>query len=109
LNATISGSPPFVTFSDDTAIPSRHDLEMVLSSVSAINNRLKAFDKEVSLSKAYLAKQQVKAAQGRLSPLDGEPEARWNARESDQGRRQGSRYIGRSSLDLTAFDDKMEE
>jgi hypothetical protein len=108
LNATISDSPPFVMFTEDITIPSRQDLERVLSSVSAINDRLKAFDREVGLSKTYVAKLQGKSSQGRLSPVDGEPDgSRW-PRESDQGRRRGGRFTGKGSFDRP-YDDNMED
>lgn len=112
MNATISDSPPFVTFSDDITVPNRQDLERVLSSVSAINNRLKALDREVSLSKSYIAKQQGKSVQGRLSPIDGEPDARWNVRDTEPRRRRGvGRFVGNNSLDRGQpfSDDKMED
>ena len=73
--------------------------------MSAVNERLKTFDKEVSLSKSYLAKQS-KPAQGRLSPIDGEIDQRWNMREADQGRRRGGRFGGRGSYPIP---DKMED
>ena len=55
-------------------MPSRHQLETVLSLTSAINSKLTALDKEVSLSTAYNAKHTNKAGQGRMSPVEGESE-----------------------------------
>jgi hypothetical protein len=96
LSATISESPPIVTFSDVVEIPSRHELEAVLSSISAINSKLKILDRNVSLSKSYVSKCATKPSQGRLSPVDGESDIRWKFRDAEQGKR-GHRATGKGT------------
>lgn len=116
MNATISESPPIVTFSDVVEIPSRHELEAVLSSISAINNKLKSLDRNVSLSKSYISKSANKPGQGRLSPVDGEPDIRWKLRDSEHGKK-GQRTAGKvnsfesagTKFPTIPFDEKMED
>jgi len=117
LNATISDSPPIVTFSDVVEIPSRHELEAVLSSISVLNSKLKILDRNVSLSKSYVSKSAIKPGQGRLSPVDGESDIRWKLRDAEQGKK-GHRAAGKvNSFDgagakspILPFDEeKMED
>lgn len=77
-------------------IPSRQELENVLSSISAINGKLKALDRAVSLSKSYISKSATKPGQGRSSPVDGESDVKWKLRDGEQGKR-GSRSAGKPS------------
>jgi hypothetical protein len=87
-------------------------LETVLSLTSAINNKIKALDREVSLSTAYNSKQASKAAQGRMSPVEGEPEVNSRYSMRDQGKtgrgRKGSFTRGGNKFPV-AHDEKMEE
>ena len=117
MNATISDSPPAVTFSDAVEIPSRYELESALTSIVAINSKLKALDREVGLSKLYISKCVSKPGQGRLSPVDGDSDVRWKLRDAEQGKR-GARSGGRSNspggggaqkFPNVPFDDKMED
>ena len=100
-------------------IPSRHELESVLSAISAINSKIKKLDREVGLSKTYVSKSDSKPAQGRLSPVDGESEVRWKLRDAEQGKR-ASRSGGATSkpsspvggvqkVPSVPLDDKMED
>ena len=116
MNATISESPPIVTFSDVVEIPSRHELEAALSSISAINNKLKILDRNVSLSKSYVSKSASKPGQGRLSPVDGESDIRWKLRDAEHGKK-GHKAAGKvnsfegagTKFPTVPFDDKMED
>jgi len=117
LNATIGDSPPVVTFSDVVDIPSRHELENVVSSISSINDKLKALDREIGLSKQYNSKSAVKPGQGRMSPVDGDSDVRWKMRDNDQGKRGSKSGSKGSSLDSSGskfpnipfINDKMED
>lgn len=116
MNATISDSPQIVTFSDVVELPSRRELESVLSSISTINGKLKAMDREVGLSKSYISKTVSKPGQGRLSPVEGDSDVRWKLRDVEQGKR-GARSGGRANSPVgrgqnfpyALFDDKMED
>ena len=115
LNATISDSPPVITFSDDIPLPTRAELESLLLSISTINKKIKAFDREVGLSKLYQSKI-GKPGQGRLSPVDGE-EPKWSFVTPTEGEH-GKKSKGKSGVvargggvkfaDNTPM-DKMEE
>jgi hypothetical protein len=108
-----------VTFSATAEMPTRHELERVLSTVSAINYRLKAFDREIGLSKSYISKQSGKVGQGRMSPVEGEPDARWSVRDPEPPRRRAGRLGGNKGggsferagekMQNPAYDDKMED
>jgi hypothetical protein len=99
-------------------LPSRQELESVLSSISSINNKLKALDREISLSKPYISKSAPKPGQGRgMSPVDGESDIRWKLplRDADpqrkSGRSKGSSMdngVG-SKFPNIPYDDKMED
>jgi len=85
LSATISESPPIVTFSSDTSIPSRTEYEKILSSITAINAQLKKLDRDVGLSPSYIKRVKPGGGQGNLSPVDGE-DVRWTSmRDSEPG------------------------
>lgn len=86
-------------------------------SISAINSKLKALDREVGLSKSYISKSVSKPGQGRLSPVDGDSDVRWKLRDAEQTKR-GARSGGRSNspsgggvqkFPNVPFDDKMED
>jgi hypothetical protein len=97
-------------------VPSRHELEAVLSSISTINHKLKILDRNVSLSKLYVSKSASKSGQGRLSPVDGESDVRWKLRDAEQGKK-GHRAAGKvnsfesegAKFPTVPFDDKMED
>ena len=98
-----------VTFPDTVDIPNRQELEAVLSSVSAINQKLKALNGEVGLSRAYLSK--LVTMGGRLSPIDteGESDIRMSLRDVQQGKRLShSDEVGALYTDI-AIDGKMIE
>jgi len=119
VNATISEDPPIVTFSDDVPIPDRREFELLLSEASAINAKIRALNKEVSLSKTYLAKTSGKQAGTRMSPVEGEVEIPGVARMANPMRRGGRGQDGgrMNSFDRNAgnkfpnvpYDDKMED
>jgi len=103
---------------DEINIPSRHELESVLSAISAINSKIKKLDREVGLSKAYVSKSDSKPAHGRLSPVDGESDVRWKLRDAEQGKRgksasttgrPGSPVGGVQKLPIAPLNDKMED
>jgi hypothetical protein len=102
-----------LTFSDDIPRPTRAELESILLSISNINNKIKVFDKEVGLSKAY----HQKTGQGGMSPVDGEdftPRSPNYSRgkAGDDGRRgfKGKGGIsGRGSGVKVVSNDKMED
>ena len=81
LNATISESPPIVTFFSDTSIPSRSEYEKVLSSITAINARLKKLDRSVGLSPSYIKRVKPAGGQGNVSPTDADDakDAKWTS------------------------------
>jgi hypothetical protein len=87
-------------------------LETVLSLTSAINNKIKALDREVSLSNVYNAKQSSKSGQGRISPVEGEPEVNSRYSMRDQGKtgrsRKGSFTRGGNKFPVS-LDEKMED
>ena len=114
MNATISDSPTIVTFYDVVDIPSRHELEAVLLSISTLNNKLKALDREVGLSKLYISKSSTKP--GQVSPIEGESDIRWKLRDAEQGKKgnrsggKGNQFDGGGSKFLNiANNDKMED
>ena len=117
MNATISDSPAIVTFSDVVDIPSRHELEAVLSSISAINRKLKTLDRNVSLSHSYVSKSATKPGQGRLSPVDGEADIRWQLRDTELAKKgpraggKGNSFEGGGAKfpNVPIDDDKMED
>jgi hypothetical protein len=95
-------------------VPSRHQLETVLTLTSAINNKLKVLDREVSLSTAYNSKHANKLGQGRMSPVEGEPEVMQRfLRTQDQpkvGRGRRSSYDrGGNKFPSAPSDEKMED
>ena len=107
---------------DTVEIPDRHKLDAVITSVSFINAKLKEFDQQVGLSKAYisqsLAGATMRPTQGRVSPVDGESDIRWKMRDSEGGdvaSRRGapkSTHSKNSSNDGTRFlsmNEKMED
>jgi len=105
-----------ITFSDVVDIPSRQELETILSSISAVNDKLKALDKEIGLSKQFVSKMATKPGQGRMSPVDGDSDIRWKMRDPDQGRkgsRSGSKGSsadnGGAKFPNIPFNDKMED
>jgi len=114
----MSGSPPVVHFFDNVDVPSRRELESVLSSISALNNKLKELDREISLSKSYISKSSAKSGQGRgMSPVDGESDIRWKLppRDADPMRKSGKgkgsnldNGVG-SKFPNIPFEDKMED
>lgn len=124
LTATLSGDPPIVTFVDKVDVADRHKLDTVIASVSAINAKLKEFDQQVGLSKAYISKSHSGAAfkpnQGRVSPVDGESEVRWKMRDGEstassgggrRGTKSNSSKSSGNSVDgmRFVFNDKMED
>ena len=106
---------------DTVEIPDRHKLDAVITSVSFINAKLKEFDQQVGLSKAYISKSLIGATmrpnQGRVSPVDGESDIRLKMRDSEGGgsasRRAAAKSTSsKSSNDGTRFlsmNDKMED
>jgi hypothetical protein len=95
-------------------VPSRQELETVLSLTSAINNKLKALDREVSLSTAYNSKRANKIGQGRMSPVEGESEVMQRyLRAQDQpkgGRGRRSSYDrGGNKFPGAPSDEKMDD
>jgi hypothetical protein len=93
-------------------VPSRHQLETILSLTSAINSKLTALDKEVSLSTAYNAKHTSK--QGRMSPVEGESEIMQRFLRAQEppmvGRGRRSSYDrGANKFPSAPSDEKMED
>jgi hypothetical protein len=103
VNAKISNNPPIVTFSDEVPVPDRRQLELLLAEASAINAKLRDLNKEVSLSKTYLAKTGGKQAGAGMSPVERESELPRAMRSADPMRK-GARSEWRvNSLDRTKF------
>lgn len=114
MNAKISGNPPIVTFSEEVAIPDRRELEHLLSEASAINAKLREFNKEVSLSKSYIGKMAGKQAGTRMSPVEGESEFPRGMKMADPMRKSLRNEGKMNSFDRNKFpnvpyDDRMED
>ena len=96
-----------------TNTPSRGELEAILKSISEINVKIKALDREVGLSKAYVAKFLVKPGNDRLSPVEGESDMRWKLRETERPKRANrsgkSNVANDNGTRNVQFDDKMED
>ena len=81
----------------------------MITDVSFINTKLKEFDQQVGLSKAYIIQSLTGATmrpnQGRVSPVDGESDVRWKMLDGEGAGGASRRGAPKSTLSKNTSND----